>query len=269
MNNRHLSKEAEKPDLSYFGLQAYWGATKHMGGVKATRELAELCRLNKDKHVLDVGCGVGRTSCYLAERYGCRVTGIDISEKMVGRAKERAREGEIEDKAEFKVADMQDLPFGDTFFDSVIGESVIAFVEEKEEAVSECERVMKPGGYVGFNECTWIKSPPTDFVEYYSHATGVKEILTSGGWEELLKDSGLKNVEARTYEISALSQFLNEIGVIGIKDYLRGWYKFLSLALSSPDFREYLKELWPSSEIIKNFSKYLGYGLYVGRKQEK
>ncbi|MDI6888137.1 MAG: class I SAM-dependent methyltransferase [Methanocellales archaeon] len=82
-----------------------------MGGLKATRELIELCHINKGKYVLDVGCGVGKTPCYVAKMYGCRVVGVDISERMVDRAKERAKREGVENRVEFRVADAQNLPF--------------------------------------------------------------------------------------------------------------------------------------------------------------
>ena len=90
-------EEVSALELSYFGLQAYWGVTKHMGGLKATRELIELCHIDEGKYVLDVGCGIGITPCYLAKRYGCRVVGVDISQKMVDRSKERAKREGVED----------------------------------------------------------------------------------------------------------------------------------------------------------------------------
>ena len=168
---------------------------------------------------------------------------------------------------EFRVGDAQNLPFEDALFDVVIGESITAFVEDKQRTVSEYLRVTKPGGYVGLNEATWIKTPPpTELVEYLSRTTGVKEILTSNGWEELLQSSGLRDIEVRTYKINKLSQFLNEIRQLGLKDYLRGWYRFLSPMVSSPAFRRYLKEAWPPKNISKNIFEYLGYGIYVGRK---
>ncbi len=66
------------------------GFTKHLGGLKATRELIELCHINESKYVLDVGCGVGMTACYIAKKYGCRVVGVDIHEEMISRSNERA-----------------------------------------------------------------------------------------------------------------------------------------------------------------------------------
>jgi len=66
---------------SVFDFQAEVGLTKHLGGVGATEELIELCHIGEGKHVLDVGCGVGVTPCFIAKRYGCRVVGVDISER--------------------------------------------------------------------------------------------------------------------------------------------------------------------------------------------
>jgi len=53
---------------------------------------------------------------------------------------------------------------------------------------------------------------------------------------------------------------------IGLKDFVKSWFKFLLLYIRNPAFRKYLKKHWPSKDILKNFYKHLGYGLYVGRK---
>ena len=95
----------------YFDLQADFGITKHMGGRKATRELAELCHIQEGCYVLEVGCGIGTTACYLATEYGCQVAVVDISEKMLARAMNRAKKRGVETRVEFRVADAQQLPF--------------------------------------------------------------------------------------------------------------------------------------------------------------
>ena len=66
---------AKKPasESVYFDLQADWGITKHMGGLKATRELIELCHITRGHYVLVVGGGIGTTPVYLARQHGCRV----------------------------------------------------------------------------------------------------------------------------------------------------------------------------------------------------
>jgi cyclopropane fatty-acyl-phospholipid synthase-like methyltransferase len=78
------------PEFSYLRVQAYWGVTKHFGGLNATEELVVACHIDKDKFVLEVGCGTGLTASYLAKRYGCRVVGVDLSEQMIDVARRKA-----------------------------------------------------------------------------------------------------------------------------------------------------------------------------------
>jgi len=260
-----MREKTSELEPSYFELQAFWGLTKHMGGLKATRELLELCHVNKDSYVLDVGCGVGATACYIAKEYGCRVVGVDLSGRMIDRSSERAGRKGVEDRVKFRVADAQDLPFEDGLFDAVISESVTAFPEDKQKTVNEYARVTKPGRYVGLNEVTRIKPPPPEMVEYLSRVMK-GEFLTSDGWKELLEGSGLTNIVARTYKTSALNQWANEMRSLDFRDFVKAWYKFFSLCIKSRAVRKYVGELWPPPKGIFRIFKYFGYGLYVGRK---
>lgn len=264
MENKEQLSPEEMSEF-YFEFQAVMGVTKHMGGLRATEELIEPCRINKDKYVLEVGCGLGRTVCYIAKRYGCRVVGTDISERMVDRSRERAKKEGVADRVKFRVADAQNLPFEDALFDAVIGESVTAFPADKEKAISEYVRVTKPGGYVGLNECTWVKAPPPELAEYLFRITGAK-LETSNGWRELLEGSGLTDIVARTYKISALEQWANEIRQLDFMEHLRAWYRFLFLLIKSPACRRFSKEALSMPKNIFDIFKYFGYGIYVGRK---
>jgi ubiquinone/menaquinone biosynthesis C-methylase UbiE len=241
-----------------------------MGGRKATEELAELCRIDEGKYILEVGCGIGMTACYLAKRWGCRVAGVDISERMIDWCNTRAKRAGVEDRVEFRMADARDLPFEDALFDAVICESVTAFPEDKRRAVSEYVRVTRPGGCVGLNEGTWIKTtPPAELVEYIDRTMAQAKFLTPGGWKELLEGSGLTDVVVRTYKLNALSQWVDEMRGVGFRDLtdrLRALNSFLSMVIKSPAFRKYAKEMTPSPKIIKSLFTYLGYGIYVGRK---
>ena len=263
-NKKQISpEEILKLETPYFELQVYVGTTKHMGGLKATRELIELCHIDKDTYVLDVGCGTGATPCYLAKMHGCRVVGVDISEGMIDRSNERARREGVENSVKFRVADAQNLPFEDALFDVVISESITTFLEDKERAVSEYVRVKKSGGYVGLNEETWIKvPPPKELVEFVSRTWGGAKPETSNRWEELLEGSGLTEIVARTHKFSALRE-ASQISRYGFKDLSRMLYRTLSLYIGSSAFRRYIKE---RTSLPENIWEYLGYGIYVGRK---
>lgn len=266
INNKLSPEEISELEPSYFELQAYWGITKHMGGLKATEELVELCHTNKDKYVLEIGCGVGLTTCYIAKKYGCRMVGVDISERMIKRSNERAEREGVENKVKFRVADAQDLPFENAFFDVVIDESVMAFVEDKQRATSEYVRVTKPGGHVGLNEATWVKTPPPELVEYLCRVMAKAEFLTSDGWKELLEGSGLTDVVVRAYRTNALRQWISEVRGLDFKDFLRAWYRFLSLYIKSSACRRWVREMWPPPKSVFKIFEYFGYGIYVGRR---
>jgi ubiquinone/menaquinone biosynthesis C-methylase UbiE len=269
MKKKRLSREKiseSEPESYYFDLQASWGLTKHMGGLEATRKLIEACHIDKASYVLDVGCGVGITACYLVKEYGCKVVGVDLSEMMVERSKERAKRKNVEDKVEFKIADAQDLPFKDRIFDAVICESVVAFSTDKQKVVREYARVTKPGGYVGMNEVTWVETPPPELVEYLSRALGHAEFSNPDGWKVLLEKAGLTGVAARVYKTSALRQWASEVRQMDPRDYSGAWRKFFSLCFKSRALRKWIKEISIPPRSIFRIFKYLGYGLYVGGK---
>ena len=89
-----------------------------------------MCHIAKDKYVLEVGVGAGLTPRYIAKKHGCRVVGVDLSERMIDWARKRAQREGLEAQIEFKVADAQNLPFDDATFDVVMGASVLTFVPD-------------------------------------------------------------------------------------------------------------------------------------------
>ena len=255
-----------KDSVTVFDFQAEVGLTKHVGGLEATEELVELCHIDEGKYVLDVGCGVGVTPCYLARRHGCRVVGVDISDRMIQRSKERAKREGVEDRVEFRVADVQDLPFEDDLFDAVIGESITALPDDKQRAVNEYMRVTKPGGHVGLNESTWLKTPPpAELVEWVSQdLSGNAEILSADGWVGLLEGAGLRDIVVRTYELSPRGEVASVIRRYGLREMLGVWGRSLVMYVRNPDSLAVVKG---AGAMPKNAFQYFGYGIYVGRKR--
>jgi ubiquinone/menaquinone biosynthesis C-methylase UbiE len=97
--------------------------------LKETDDLLSLCHIENAREVLNVGCGIGAGPAHIAKKYNCRVVGVDISEKMIEWSRLRASGGRVEDKVEFQVADVLELPFEADRFDVIFCESVIAFVK--------------------------------------------------------------------------------------------------------------------------------------------
>ena len=258
---------SKKP--SFFDYAAEVGLTKHLGGLEATERILELCHVDEGSYILDVGCGAGQSSCYIAKRHGCRVVGVDIVEMMVERSTERAvREG-IEDRVEFRVADAQDLPFEDEVFDAVITESVTAFPEDKKRAVREYARVTKRGGYVGLNEATWLKSPPPpEIVAWASQDLGASvKPLTTEEWTSLLEGADLTELVVEVSEISTRKETKGLVRRYGYGGMLKSMVRGFSMYTRNSDYREFVKGVRSGGLTPDNLTEYFGYGIYVGKKE--
>ncbi len=275
------AKTRERPDFplkggggemesaeQFFDFAAEVGFTKHMGSVQATEELVEMCHIEAGSYVLDVGCGAGATPAYLARTHGCRVAGVDISPRMIDRARETARREGVTDRTEFRVADAQDLPFDDDLFDAVITESVAAFPEDKQKAADEYVRVTKPRGYVGLNESTWLKTPPPpDMVAWVSQEVGAQvKPLTREEWVGLLETAGLKDLVVRIHHIDTRDEASGMMRRYGCLGMLRVWGRTLRLYAKNPAYRRFVKGVRQGGLVPENINEYFGYGLYAGRK---
>lgn len=258
------AKPSVEEDPTYFELHAYTGATKHMGGLSTTKELMELCGIDEGTYVLEVGCGVGATACYMAKEIGCRVLGVDIRPSMIERAKERAAREHVEDRVEFRVADATNLPFEDGFFDAVLVESVTTFIEDKTAAIQEYARVLKPGGCVGLNEEIWLKTPPPqEIVDYAAKTWDIHtEIVTLDRWVKLLEASGLEITLASPRAFGVMTN-VSEMARYGCRDFLTLLWRTTKLYFTSAPFRQYMKK---RGRLPRGIWDYLGYALLVGRK---
>lgn len=258
-----------KESATFFDFAAEVGLTKHIGGLEATEALADLCHVGEGKYVLDVGCGVGVTPCYLAKRHHCRMVGVDILEGMIAKSRKRAKQEGVEDQVEFRVADAQELPFEDNTFDVTITESATAFPLDKKKAVDEYVRVTKPGGYIGLNESTWIKfPPPPQILDWVAQDIGANVMpLTAAEWSGLLETAGLDEISTRTFLIDLQVESKGILQRYGWMEILGIFGRMLSLYFRSAAYRKFVREVQQERVIPENLNEYFGYGLYMGRKR--
>lgn len=96
--------------------------------------------------ILEVGVGTGLS--FDDYDHAMEVVGIDISEAMIAKARERLASGKYPFVTELRVMDAAALDFPDASFDCVVAQFVITLVAEPERVMSECARVLRPGGQI-------------------------------------------------------------------------------------------------------------------------
>ena len=118
----------------------------HTRGLAATAELGKLTGITADMSVLDVGSGVGGPARFLAATYGCRVTGVDLSEPFVEAARYLTKRTGQSEHVSFETAGALDLPFDDGAFDVALLQHVAMNIADRARLYREIRRVLKSGG---------------------------------------------------------------------------------------------------------------------------
>ncbi len=106
---------------------------------------------NEEENVLDIGCGCGHTTLNIAKRIGPsgNVTGLDISEPMLKRAKESAVEMSITNTS-FKCVDVQTEDLGDQIYSAAFSRFGVMFFEDSIAAFKNINKSLISGGYLSF-----------------------------------------------------------------------------------------------------------------------
>jgi len=124
----------------------------HSRGIVGTREHEERARIQSGMYVLDLGCGLGGASRYVAAECGCQVAAIDLTLNFVEAARILTARCGLTERIEFRQADPLILPFQDGTFDHVWSYAVIMNIADNEGLGREVARVLKPGGRFSCNE---------------------------------------------------------------------------------------------------------------------
>jgi len=110
------------------------------------RRAAALAARSVGGRILEIGVGTGLSFDDYDET--TEITGIDMSEPMIARARERLASGRYPHVKDLLVMDAHDMAFPEASFDCVVGQFVITLVEDPERVLGECARVLRPGGQI-------------------------------------------------------------------------------------------------------------------------
>jgi len=197
-------------------------------------------------HLLEVASGSGGPSLYLAQKYNCRITGIDINEEAVATARKAALAANVMD-AHYELADVNSrLPFDDESFDAIMCIDSANHFGDRLAVLREWHRVLKTGRRILFTDPVVITGPvsneelaarsnigfflfvPPEVTERYIPEAGFRLLrredatanieLTSGRWyasrqahrDDLLKIEGEERFEGLQRFFSAVHRLTSE-----------------------------------------------------------
>jgi MPBQ/MSBQ methyltransferase len=175
----------------------------HTFGRAATVALAEAAGIGADDRVLDVGSGLGGPARLLARRYGCQVTGIDLTPELCEVATDLTRRVGAGDRVEILEGDALDLPFDDATFDVVWTQHVSMNIADKVGFYANMRRVVRPGGRLAFFDILagpespihlpvpWAEDPAAS---HLATAEETRRLVTEAGfavrtWDDLTADA--------------------------------------------------------------------------------
>ena len=162
----------------------------HIRGRAATLELAQAAGLRSTMRVLDVGSGIGGTSRCLAKEFGCRVTGIDLTDEYCQVAEMLTAKVGLDGLVDYRRGDATNLPFADNEFDIVWTEHVAMNIPDKRRFYSEMYRVLKPGGTLAIYDVLAGASGPVLFPVPWARTPDTSFLVSPEELRDLLRDSG-------------------------------------------------------------------------------
>jgi len=166
----------------------------HTGGLRSTRELAELAGFRPGISVLDIGCGLGGPSRVLAAEFGCHVTGLDLTPEFIRSGQILTEKCGLGSRVTFVEGNALDMPFPDAHFDAAWTQHVVMNIRDRATLYSETFRVLKPGGAFAFFDILKGTGPEVDYPMPWADDASLSFLFTEAETRQFLKDAGFEEV---------------------------------------------------------------------------
>ncbi len=167
----------------------------HGRGAEATREMMAWLAPAPGRHLLDIGSGIGGPARLAASEYGCRVTGIDLTQEFCDVAAMLTEMTGLTGLVKFQQGDALALPFDDQSFDAAYTHNVTMNISDKEAYYGEAFRVVKPGGVFYTAELAEGPAGPPFFPVPWAKMPEDSHLVSPEETERGLEDAGFEIVE--------------------------------------------------------------------------
>ena len=177
----------------------------HGRGLEATEDMANLLRVSETDHILDVGSGLGGPARYMAQRFGCRVSGIDLTAEFCDIARHLTALLGFTKCVSFEQGDALAMPFGGAIFDGAYSMNVSMNVADKRALYREIHRVLKSGGWLGLSEVVQGPGGAPDYPTPWARTAASSFLATPTETRMNLEASGFAIEDLRETTETALA----------------------------------------------------------------
>jgi SAM-dependent methyltransferase len=179
----------------------------HIGGRAASADFLARLELTGQQYVLDVGCGIGGTSRFVADRYGCRVCGVDVTPEFIETGRVLCDWVGLGERIDLRHGSALDLPFEDGSFDAAIMLHVGMNIADKQRLFTEVFRVLRPGALFGVYDVMQTGSGPVVYPVPWSASPDTSALATPVDYGAALERAGFTVVGQRDRREFALEFF--------------------------------------------------------------
>ena len=179
----------------------------HIGGRQATDEFAAQLGLRSDQSVLDIGSGIGGPARYLASEYGCRVTGIDLTETFVRLASDLTERTGLSHRVTFRQGSALAMPFEPASFDAATMIHVGMNIQDKGRLFAAVHKVLKPAGIFGIFDIMRFEEGDLTFPVPWSSIPETSFVASLADYHRLLAAAGFVVEKERVRHDFALAFF--------------------------------------------------------------
>jgi ubiquinone/menaquinone biosynthesis C-methylase UbiE len=187
----------------------------HGRGLESTEELAAMLDVAPTDHLLDIGSGIGGPARWMARRFGCRVTGIDLTEELCDVARHLTLALGLAERVRFQVGDALAMPFAQASFDGAYSMNVSMNIADKAGLYAEVARVLEPSGWLALSEVAKGPGGPLEYPVPWAATAGDSFLATPRETLQALAAAGFEVVHWRDTATEAIAFAARSLEAVG------------------------------------------------------